>query len=132
MLLPTCTPTPQPIEFGTDPCAHCKMTIVDKPFASELVTKKGRVFKFDAIECMIQYIQENKDLESGLLLVNDYNQPGEWLNAEDATFMISKEIPSPMGGYLSAYSTNEEAQSIQSQKGGELLTWDGLLQNFSH
>jgi copper chaperone NosL len=31
------------------------MTIVDKVHAAEIVTKKGKVCKFDATECMINY-----------------------------------------------------------------------------
>ncbi|MCC6725443.1 MAG: hypothetical protein IT258_13125, partial [Saprospiraceae bacterium] len=47
-LLTACTPTAEPISFGEDMCAHCKMTIVDEQFAAEAVSQKGKVYKFDA------------------------------------------------------------------------------------
>ena len=55
-LLSACTPAPKPIEYGSDMCHYCKMTIMDKQHAAELVTDKGKVFPFDAIECMIHYL----------------------------------------------------------------------------
>ena len=34
------------------------MTIVDKVHAAEIVTQKGKVYKFDATECMINFMDE--------------------------------------------------------------------------
>ena len=51
--LAACTVAPVPINFGSDGCHFCKMTIVDKQHAAELVTSKGKAYKYDAIECMI-------------------------------------------------------------------------------
>nr|WP_246229479.1 hypothetical protein [Mucilaginibacter humi] len=59
LLLGACSHAPEPIRYGKDACAHCKMTIMDKRFSSELVTAKGKVFKFDAAECMTAYLKEN-------------------------------------------------------------------------
>lgn len=53
MLLSACTPKAQSITYGADMCHFCKMNIVDVQHASEIVTKKGKVFKYDAIECML-------------------------------------------------------------------------------
>lgn len=131
LFLQACTPTAQPIEFGTDPCAHCKMTIVDKPFAAEMVTQKGRVYKFDAIECMAQFIQENEDAQPiALLLVRDYNNPDDWVDAKSAYFLVSKALPSPMGGYLSAYPSEKAVRDMQALKGGEILNWEELKRKY--
>ncbi|HRJ13994.1 MAG TPA: hypothetical protein PLI34_03310, partial [Saprospiraceae bacterium] len=51
-----CTPTAKPIEYGADACYYCKMTIVDRQHAAEAVSAKGKVFMFDAIECMVPYL----------------------------------------------------------------------------
>ena len=40
-----CTVSPKPIDYGNDGCHFCKMTIVDKVHAAEIVTKKGKVFE---------------------------------------------------------------------------------------
>lgn len=107
------------------------MSIVDKPFAAEMVTTKGKVYKFDAIECMAQFIQEEDENNIALLLVRDFNNPDEWVDANSAFFLISKELPSPMGGYLSAYPTKTAAEAMQAEKGGEILTWEQLKQKYA-
>ena len=99
------------------------MTIVDKQHGAEAVSTKGKVFKYDAIECMIRYLNENKHRKYAHILVNDYNQAGILVNAVESTFLISPAIPSPMGAYLSAFSDSEEAKALQNVKGGETYNW---------
>lgn len=117
----------QEINYGKDGCHYCKMTIVDNQHAAELVTKKGKVFKYDAIECMINDLKQRNKKSVALLFVNDYNKPGEFVKAREATFLISNKIKSPMGAFLSAFSTKKEAQKIQYEMTGDLFTWEELL-----
>lgn len=125
--LGSCSPQPEPIEFGSDACDYCRMTIVDNQHAAELVTSKGRAYKFDAVECMVPYYQEHQsDTEYAYVLVSDYVQPGSLVDGREATYLISEAIPSPMGGNLSAFLEAEEARAIFREKGGELYTWDEL------
>ena len=122
----SCSKSPKKIDYGNDGCHFCKMTIVDKIHGSELITDKGKVFKFDATECMINYIQENKDLSIGNLHSNYYEAPTEFVNVQEATFLISEKLPSPMGAYLTAFKTSESAEKVLTEKGGQLFTWETL------
>lgn len=126
LLLISCKPAPEPIEFGVDACAHCRMTIVEKPFAAELVSKKGKVYKFDAIECQMDFLKNMEENDIAILLVRDYDMPDEWQDAKQCSYLISNEIPSPMGAFLSAYKDKEAAEIKREDKGGEVLDWDGL------
>lgn len=125
-LASACSPAPQPIEFGTELCAHCKMTIVDKQHACELVTQKGKTFKFDAIECMVAYLKENNQQAYAFYLVRDFNQPEEWQDALASYYLISEAVPSPMGANLSAFKDREEALEMKASKGGEVYGWEKL------
>ena len=102
MLIGACTPKPQPIDYGKEECAFCKMTIVSPQFASEVVTQKSKAFKYDAIECMLQAPQEDK---VALHLVCDYLNEGNFIEASQATYLVSPNIESPMGGNLAAFSS---------------------------
>ena len=130
-LLTSCSVAPEPISYGLDSCHFCKMTIVDKVHAAEIVTIKGKVYKFDAIECMINFRDEFDVDQIELYLCNHLGQAESLIDAREATFLISKEIPSPMGAFLSALSSEEEANNILMEKEGELFTWDGLLEKFN-
>ena len=126
LLLSTCKVEPEQINYGKDGCHFCSMTIVDNQHASELVTAKGKVYKYDAIECMINDLKKRDSSEVGMLLVNDYNNPGELISAESATFLISEGIPSPMGAFLSGFSTKEAGEKAKSENGGTLYNWQAI------
>ena len=130
-LLFSCDVAPEQINYGNDACHFCKMTIVDQQHASQYVTKKGKQFKFDAIECMVNYLGENSEENVALLLVANYGNPGEMIDAKTAAYLISMEIKSPMGAHLSALSTTEKAQELQQKHSGEIFTWETLKQKLS-
>ncbi|MGZ0015570.1 nitrous oxide reductase accessory protein NosL [Yeosuana sp. AK3] len=127
LLLCSCNASPQAINYGSDGCHFCKMTIVDKIHAAEMVTKKGKVYKFDATECMINFLNDFDENEVKLYLTNHYQNPEALIDATQATFLISKKIPSPMGAFLSAFKNKGDAVKTQTEKGGTLYTWSELL-----
>lgn len=131
LLVFSCNSSPQPIDYGNDGCHFCKMTIVDKVHAAEIVTKKGKVYKFDATECMVNFIETFDTSEIKHYLSNDYNDPEVLIDATKATFLISENIPSPMGAFLSAFKTAGEASHMQEEKGGTLYTWNELLDHIN-
>ena len=126
----SCNVSPKPIDYGSDGCHFCKMTIVDKVHAAEVVTKKGKVYKFDATECMINFMDEFDTSEIELYLSNNYTEPELLIDATQATFLISENIPSPMGAFLSAFKNKADAEKFQAEKGGDLYSWDTLLEKF--
>jgi len=121
--LASCKVEPAQINYGSDACSYCSMTIVNHQHASQLVTSKGKVYKYDAIECLINDLDDRDSSSVGLLLVSDYSNPGNLIPALSATFIISEEIPSPMGAFLSAFNNREAAELIKSERGGSLYNW---------
>jgi copper chaperone NosL len=101
------------------------MTIVDRQHAAQLVTGKGKCFKFDAIECMIHYLDENST-SIAYYLAADFQNPGELIDAKKASFIISEKIPSPMKANLSALASEGEANILLKDKGGQLYSWAEL------
>jgi len=133
LLFTSCTVKIQPIHYGTDNCDFCQMGIVDNKHAAQLVTTKGKNYKFDAIECILHYIQETDTSKKMYqhLLVSDLSNLGTLLPAEEAYFIISKNIPSPMGAFLSATKTEAQAQKIVDEYGGEQYSFTTIRQKFS-
>jgi copper chaperone NosL len=126
----SCSVEPQPINYGADACHYCKMNIVDSQHAAEFVTEKGKVYKFDAIECMLRQIKSGDQTTIALYLVNNYDNPGDLSSALLSTYLISEAIPSPMGAFLSGFTSNEAALSTKEELGGELYTWDELKSKY--
>ncbi len=121
-----CSNSPKPIDYGNDGCHYCKMTIVDKIHGAELITDKGKVFKFDATECMLNYVAAGNEAEVASFLTNHYESPTALISATEATFLISENLPSPMGAYLTAFEDAAQAEKVKAEKGGELYTWEAL------
>ena len=131
LLTISCKVTPEAIEYGKDQCSFCKMNIVDQTHSAQFVTAKGKQFKFDAIECMVNYLGENNEEKTAISLVADYANPGEMTEAEKATYLITPAIKSPMGANLSAFSAKNTADEFQEKHSGEIFTWELLKQKLS-
>lgn len=122
-----CEVAPQKIEYGHDACHYCDMTIVSPQHASQMVTKKGRSYKYDAIECLVHSLQEDfADTEMAFKLVADFDRPGEFVDAEKAGYLVSENIQSPMGENLSAFDGNEAVKKAQENFTGEIFSWEEL------
>ncbi|MEX0995568.1 MAG: nitrous oxide reductase accessory protein NosL [Flavobacteriaceae bacterium] len=127
----SCNKQPEPIAYGHDACHFCKMTIVDQTHSAQIVTDKGKQFKYDAIECLINDIQKNQTPETlSTILVANYSNAGEMIEAQNAHFIISPEISSPMGANLSAVDSQEKAKNLHREHTGSLFTWEALQAHF--
>lgn len=119
---------PRPINYGEDPCHYCKMTVVDPIHGAELITAKGRIYTFDALECLINYTKDTGVEAGDRALTNVFEDPGALVDVEQAVFLISKNLPSPMGANLTAFKTMKEAEAAQKEKSGIIYTWEALLE----
>lgn len=124
--LTSCNLQTNEIHYGEDGCHYCSMTIVDQQHAAQLVTRKGKVYKFDAAECMINSLSDFDMGKVAQFLVTDYETPAQLIDATSATFIVSPEIPSPMRANLSASKSKERALSILEAKQGDLYSWEEI------
>jgi len=122
---------PEPINYGSDACHYCSMTIVDKTHAAQTVTKKGKQFKYDSIECLVNdLILKQNEAELSLIFVANYTSPGEMINAENALYFISNAITSPMGANLTAVDTKDKLETILNKKEYKTYSWITLKEYF--
>jgi copper chaperone NosL len=127
-----CNTGPEPIQFGKDQCAFCKMTIMDRKFGSELVTEKGRIFKFDDVNCLVHYMDEQNMLTDTKAshYVIDYNNPGVLIDAGTAIYLHSDQIKSPMAGRTAAISDSKAAATFKAQWDAESWNWKEVVNYF--
>ena len=127
--LNACSNGPQPLGYGDDACHYCKMTLVDTRFGAEWISAKGKIYKFDAVECLLNYMQTDHD-PTGSTWITLFEVPGQLAEAEECQFLISRELPSPMGMYLTTYKNRSSAFTHQSQFGGDLYDWNEIQRSF--
>jgi len=128
-LFQACSVKPKPIEYGHDACDYCRMTIVESTHGAEMVTTKGKVYKYDAIECLVKHKVEFDQAEIKFLLMTDFSQPETLIPVESGTIIRSEAIPSPMGGFLSGFASKEVAEKTIAEKGGKIVSLDELEEN---
>jgi copper chaperone NosL len=132
VVLSACSKHPATLSFGNDACDYCSMTISDRRHGALFVSDKGRSYKFDAVECMIESLgpgEKFADTTVHSFHVVDYAQPGVVVEATGAAYLVSPAVPSPMGANLSAFASRAGADSVQSAKGGDVMDWDALREH---
>jgi len=131
-LISACSRLPEPIQYGKDACTYCRMTIMDKRFAAEIITAKGKIFKFDAAECMADFLKEKPEIaanKKSIFLVSDFNHPGQFVDARKSFFLNDNSLASPMGGNLAAFSSKNSAKDIQKDTSAMIYNWSLLLKS---
>jgi len=122
-LLTSCSNEPQPIDYGNDNCNFCEMTIVSQVYSAQAVSRKGKQYKYDAIECMVNdQLQNNYDM--AVNLVANYEQPGTMIDVDNARFVINDSIKSPMGVNLAAFK--KESPVVRDGSEG-IFSWLELI-----
>lgn len=125
--LPACgQKSPEPIKLNKDNCAFCKMTIADKKYGTELITQKGRVYKFDDIKCMVGYARENQ-LSDSRFFVPDFHSPNALIPVESAFFIKGGTIESPMAGNIAAFSQKAKAEQAAKTMEAKIINWNEIL-----
>ena len=128
-MMMSCAPDgPDPISLNKDACEHCKMTISSGQFAGEIITKKGRIYKFDDMFCVRDYQEEHPEMEVKATYIHNFLGNNELIPAESAYYVKSPEFKSPMNGNIAAFKTEAEAKEYQSKMNGELIQWSSLVQ----
>lgn len=126
-LFPSCKRSFQPIEYGKDACASCKMTIMDDRYATELIDSKGKVFKFDDLDCMKHFTEEKQISGDALFFVEDYLKKEKGaLNAATCVFLHHDFFRSPMNGNYAAFATEEDAAPLKDSLGIVIMKWENV------
>jgi copper chaperone NosL len=117
----SCSSGPQPIRYGVAECDYCKMTIMDKRFASQWVTNKGKAYSFDDVHCMKGFRKTNQS--EGTAYINDFTGKQELVNAEKLFFAHSEEIQTPMGGNIVTFISQVDRDKVVTENNGRALSW---------
>jgi copper chaperone NosL len=125
----SCDTGPQPLVYGKDACHTCKMTLVDNRFGAELITSKGKVFKFDDVNCLVRFYKSG-EVDAQSILITDYSKPGELIDATLATYVMSDDVRSPMASNAAVFANKEEAEKFNVTLKGKLMTWNDILTEF--
>ena len=123
-----CTLKPEPFVYGKDVCNDCKMTIMDPKFGGEIISKKGKIFKFDDAHCMVNYLKGGtvKTADIAQTMVIDYGDNKNFLDVKSTVFVVSHRLKSPMNSNAAAFPDQQAAKQIAEKTNGEIKDWNNL------
>lgn len=126
VLLNSCSAKPEPFKYGKDNCHTCKMGIIDPKYGGETITKKGKVYKFDDVICMVRFLKsetlEEKDIQQNVVI--NFEKANDFIDVKVASFFVSARLKSPMGSNAAAFADKGAAEKFKiNNNDGEILTW---------
>jgi len=114
----------QPIKLNVDKCDYCAMTIADGRFGAELISEKGRCYKFDDLVCLINYKKEKTAVAYKIFFVNDYIANNQLIDASKAFYVQNENLRSPMGGNYAAFLNQDKAIEFAKKQSALVQTWN--------
>ncbi len=130
LLFTSCNTKPQAFAYGKDICDDCKMTIIDPKFGGEIITKKGKIYKFDDVHCLVHFMKQGtvKEADIAETVFINYENAKNFLDVKSAYFVVSDQFKSPMNGNAASFSSKEIAEQKAQQTNGAIKNWDQLYQ----
>jgi copper chaperone NosL len=124
--LSACNSKPEPIIVGKDNCSFCTMTVSDSRFGAELITKKGKIFKFDDPHCLIDYLEDSAFDRSQVkeIYLTDFSNHHSLIKSDQALLLKSDALKAPMGGNIAAFSNADSLQFAMNIFKGSIVHWD--------
>ena len=110
---------PPEIVMDRTACSHCGMFVSEPVYAAAFRTHNEEPRAFDDIGCMLQALRTEAASPTNVWVQDAAG--GGWLDADDAIFVASPQLRTPMGGGLLAYADEAAAGKAAITLGGEVV-----------
>jgi copper chaperone NosL len=118
-------PQPPEIRYGQDSCSACGMVIDEARFAAATLLVSGAYLKFDDAGEMLKYHMDHPEDQVAAWFVHDYPSE-EWIRGEQAYFVKSLDLQTPMGSGIAAFADQAAAESFAAERNGEVYSLDKI------
>jgi copper chaperone NosL len=113
---------PPDVKYSED-ISEMGMFVTDPRFTVAYLPEDGEWILFDDIGEMFRYqVILHSETKPRAIWVNDYLDK-DWMRVEDAWFVQSSDINSPMGWGIAAFRDEGAARQLQADSGGVLMSW---------
>lgn len=119
---------PPDVRLGEDTCDECRMIISEARFSATYVTRQGETRRFDDIgDMFLFYTKHTEDVAT--FWVHDY-ETDDWLKADQAFFVVSPSLHTPMGHGIVAVGSKSRAEALAAEVQGTILTFNEVLAKY--
>ena len=110
---------PPEIVVDRTECSHCRMLVSEPVYAAAYQVRGAEPRLFDDIGCMLDALRHEMPTPNDVWFQNAVG--GGWLMANEATFVTSPQLRTPMSGGVLAYATAAAAEQAVAAHGGEVV-----------
>lgn len=129
VFLSSCNASTSPIVLGKDNCSYCKMPFGNARFGAELISSKGKIYKFDDAHCLKSFMSESgKPTNNAKIYFVDFSGNHSFIEAQKALYLKSEALRTPMNGNIAAFQSEDSIQAAKQKFGGTSLTWNEIIQ----
>ena len=126
----SCDTKPQPLIAGKDDCSFCKMPVADTKFGGEIITSKGKIYKFDDVICMIHFmnagLKPNEKIKN--IFAVSYTNNIKLMDVEQTFFLVSSQFHTSMNSGTACFESLKDAETYQENFPGNILSWREVQQ----
>ena len=116
---------PEPIAYGKDACAHCRMPVGRPGFGGEMRDARGTLTKYDDVGCLVQAMLAKRG-EIPEAWVEDH-PTGRLVPLLGATLVRGRPGATPMASGVVAFADRATAESFARDDGGEIIALEDLV-----
>lgn len=117
---------PEPIAYGKDACAHCRMPMGRPGFGGEMRDAHGTLTKYDDVGCLVQaMLAQHEEIREAW--VEDH-VTGRLVALLGATLVRGQPGATPMASGVVAFSDRAPAESFARAEGGQIVALEQLVQ----
>jgi mono/diheme cytochrome c family protein len=127
VLLPKSGGGPEPITYGRDACARCRMVIGQPGLGGEIRDRKGVLTKYDDVGCLLQGMSA-MHAEVPNAWVEDQAGSG-FVPLLKASFVKDSKVTTPMGHGVIAFREAGAAMEFSKKNGGQIVPLEALLKD---
>ena len=104
------------------------MIISDVRYGAEIITKKGKIYKFDDTHCILSFLKTEKLPPADILdiYLSNFCEDHRLLNVKGSLLLQSDELRGPMGGNIAAFDHGDSLIKIQEHYRGIPVSWNKI------
>ena len=115
------------LDTRNEACQHCRMTVSDRRFASQVVAPGEEARFFDDLACLTEWLASQPTLPTGAVAYVTDHRTATWVAGSDAVFTRVETIETPMGSHVIAHASRASRdQDPEVREGVPVATADVL------
>lgn len=118
---------PEPIQYGRDACADCRMPVAQPGFGGEMRDRDGVLTKYDDVGCLVRAMFAAHH-EVPEVWVEDH-EGGGFVPLLTAHLVHAPGVNTPMGHGLVAFEDATVASRYAAEHDGRVLGFEDVLKN---